>query len=413
MATKLKDLKVKKVDFVDAGANPDADIKLFKRNLDASKTENIFKRLADFFLKEAGKESKADDVQKSAVTFTEQMNERKTMKIADEMWDICFALQNSLCSIMRDDELDSQSTQTAMEESLAAFNTTVESAITQWSEGKSANIIKSTTAADADELEFMKSFHNRLDLEIQKMMNTANTSKSDHEKQNPQEGEKKIMNIDKSKLTESERVFLESIEKRYGVEDGIIEKEVPPIAPTVATPTPVVTDPSAAVTKALADLGLTKNEGGTNAANDEDIYKGLNPLVKAEIEALKKFRQDTEDKELHAVAKKYAIIGKKEEELFPVLKNLKAAGGTAYQDMITILDETVSAIEKSGVFSEIGKSGHGTVTPVDKGASEVKIEGIAKSYVEKDPTLSYEDAIAKAWENNPDLMLAYEQENGF
>ena len=221
------------------------------------------------------------------------------------------------------------------------------------------------------------------------------------------------MNIDKSKLTESERVFLESIEKRYGVEDGIIEKEVPPIAPTVATPTPVVTDPSAAVTKALADLGLTKNEGGTNAANDEDIYKGLNPLVKAEIEALKKFRQDTEDKELHAVAKKYAIIGKKEEELFPVLKNLKAAGGTAYQDMITILDETVSAIEKSGVFSEIGKSGHGTVTPVDKGASEVKIEGIAKSYVEKDPTLSYEDAIAKAWENNPDLMLAYEQENGF
>lgn len=113
------------------------------------------------------------------------------------------------------------------------------------------------------------------------------------------------------------------------------------------------------------------------------------------------------------MAKKYAIIGKKEEELFPVLKNLKSAGGTAYQDMITILDETVSAIEKSGVFSEIGKSGHGTSIPVNKGASEAKIDGIAKSYVEKDPTLSYEDAIAKAWENNPDLMLAYEQENGF
>ncbi len=31
MATKLKNLKVKKVDFVDEGANPDAHIKLFKR----------------------------------------------------------------------------------------------------------------------------------------------------------------------------------------------------------------------------------------------------------------------------------------------------------------------------------------------------------------------------------------------
>ena len=31
MATKLKNLKVKKVDFVDEGANPDAHIELFKR----------------------------------------------------------------------------------------------------------------------------------------------------------------------------------------------------------------------------------------------------------------------------------------------------------------------------------------------------------------------------------------------
>ena len=33
MATKLKNLKVKKVDFVDEGANPDAHIELFKRCL--------------------------------------------------------------------------------------------------------------------------------------------------------------------------------------------------------------------------------------------------------------------------------------------------------------------------------------------------------------------------------------------
>ncbi len=31
MATKLKNLKVRKVDFVDEGANPDADIKMKKQ----------------------------------------------------------------------------------------------------------------------------------------------------------------------------------------------------------------------------------------------------------------------------------------------------------------------------------------------------------------------------------------------
>jgi len=31
VATKLKNLKVRKVDFVDEGANPDADIKIKKR----------------------------------------------------------------------------------------------------------------------------------------------------------------------------------------------------------------------------------------------------------------------------------------------------------------------------------------------------------------------------------------------
>ena len=36
-----------------------------------------------------------------------------------------------------------------------------------------------------------------------------------------------------------------------------------------------------------------------------------------------------ENRELEAVAGKYEIIGKKKEELVPMLKSLRAAGGTA------------------------------------------------------------------------------------
>lgn len=66
MATKLKNLKVHKVDFVDAGANPDAHIGLFKsKNRDApaagaaegtgcEKDSGILKRLVAFIAKAAG-----------------------------------------------------------------------------------------------------------------------------------------------------------------------------------------------------------------------------------------------------------------------------------------------------------------------------------------------------------------------
>ena len=57
----------------------------------------------------------------------------------------------------------------------------------------------------------------------------------------------------------------------------------------------------------------------------------------------------------------------------PTLKSLKAAGGTAYNDMIGILDSAVSMAEACGTFEEIGKSGHGrTGTPVAKSNSEAK-----------------------------------------
>lgn len=411
MATKLKNLKIKKVDFVDEGANPDAHIRMIKRKdgerqateEDGKKDSgNILKKLLGFIGKAAGMDqneidSAVDEIQKgSAVSFTERINAVNNGKIADEMWDICYALQSSLYSILTDEDLDSTSSATAMQESLDEFYAVVKDAISKWSSGKAASVVRKNEEVSEADLEIMKSAVVRLNETIKK----ADKDAESDDNENPK-GDEVEMKIDKSKLTDAERVFLESIEKRYGTDD----KTTPGDGGTETVPA-----------SAPAELKVTKSviqpaeETAASAEESDSIYKGLHPAVRAELEDLKKFREDAEARELTEVAKKYAIIGKKEDELVPLFKSLRLAGGNAYNDMIAILDQAAAAVEKSGVFSEIGKSGHGSGTA---GAAEAKIEGIAKGYMEKDPSLDYASAVAKAWEDNPELMDEYEAEAGF
>lgn len=123
---------------------------------------------------------------------------------------------------------------------------------------------------------------------------------------------------------------------------------------------------------------------------------------------------EAEDRELLDVAKKYEVLGEKPEELAKALKTLKNAGGTAFNDMIGILDRNMAMIDNSGVFGEIGKSfSGGATTSVKKSAAEGKIDTIAKGLIEKDPSLSYNLALAKAWEAHPELMAEYEDEAGY
>ncbi len=411
MATKLKNLKIRKVDFVDEGANPDAHIGMIKRKdgkgqatgEDKEKNTGFWKRLLGFIGNAAGMnqeeiDSAVDAIQKGdSVSFGEKYSEAKNRKIADEIWDICWALQSSLCSILNDEDLDSTSAQTAMQESLDEFHAVVQESITQWSSGKTASIVKKLEEVSEAELAIMKSAAERLNEAIEKAAKDAESKEESDNNENPK-GDEEEMKIDKSKLTDAERAFLDSIEKRYGVEDQPAGD-----APAAAPATEVPAAPS--VEKSAPPQASEQQTTG-----DDGIYKGLHPAVKAELEELKKFREATEERELSQVAKKYEIIGKKPEELVPLFKSLKAAGGTAYDDMIAVLDQAVETVEKSGAFSEIGKSGHGSSAI---GAAEAKIDTIAKGYIEKDPSLSYVEAVAKAWENNPEMMAEYEDEAGF
>lgn len=413
MATKLKNLKITKVDFVDDGANPEAHIRLFKskdgveppHDEGAEKKPNIWKRLITAITKAAGSEtdtseleSVIDDIQKSSESFGERIAEVKNRKIADEIWDICYALQSSLCSILNDEDMDGTSAATAMQESLDEFSEFTKEAISQWSSGKATNIVKKEEVTASD-LTMMKSIRNRLDDTIEKAEKAQEEpgaedpkKKDRNKKQNDAKGAEE-MKIDKSKLTPAELAFLQSIEKRYGEEEGAGAEGVTPPAQN--------TDPTPATGVGKSNTPAQGTDGG------EDIYKGMHPAVRAELENLKKFREATEERELEDVAKKYEIIGKKKEELVPVLKSLKAAGGTAYTDMIAVLDGAVAAVEKSGAFTEIGKSGGAGTTD---GAAWTKAETQAAEIM-KSKNVTKAQALDEVFRNDPELAAECEKED--
>lgn len=195
-------------------------------------------------------------------------------------------------------------------------------------------------------------------------------------------GVDKDMKIDKSKLTAEEIAQLEAIEKKAGVADE------------------PANDPA-------GDEGVNKANSApanTPAADEgDDIYKGLHPAVAAELKELRKRADAAEERELEAVAKKYEILGKKPEDLTKTLKSLKAAGGSAYDDMIGVLDASLAAVEKSGAFHEVGKSGSGTPD------AWAQIEKHADEILKAAPTMTRAQAIDKACDQHPELVAEYEQ----
>lgn len=413
MATKLKNLKVTKVDFVDDGANPDAHIRLYKskdgtpeppQEAETGKSPNFWKRLFTsiakaFSAENEDFESALEEIEKSgAESFGEKLNEEKNRKIADEIWDICYALQSSLCSILNDDELDGLSAGNAMKESLSEFDSVITGAIEQWSNGKAASIVAKDNEVTATELEMMKSVRARLDETIEKAVVVADGPEENISSEPKGESE---MKIDKSKMTPAERAFYEEIEKRYGTDEGGEVQAGDNVATETTQPTETPAAEAPAVEKKNTQSEAPKQEQA------EDVYKNIDPAIRAELESLKKFREDAEDKALHEVAKRYAIIGKKEEELFPVLKNLKAAGGTFYDDMIATLDSAVETVEKSGAFAEIGKSGG----QASDGAAWAKADAKAAEIMKSNNGVTKAQALDMVFQSDPELAAECEKED--
>ena len=173
------------------------------------------------------------------------------------------------------------------------------------------------------------------------------------------EGEETLVEIDITKMSEEDRPIAEKLIAKYAKGIGTEDQPSSKIHPEVK--------------KALDELEEFKKAATT------------------EVSELKK---QLEIKDLTQVAKKYEILGKKPEELAEKLYELKKAGGTTYEDYTALLDQMVATTEASNLFGEVGASRSG---------SGAGLNEIIKGIMEKEPTLTREQAVCKAYEQHPEL----------
>lgn len=131
------------------------------------------------------------------------------------------------------------------------------------------------------------------------------------------------------------------------------------------------------------------------------------PELTAALADLADLKKSFEMKEMTQVAKKYAPLGKKEDELAQTLYDMKKSNEANYNAYIAVLDESLGLVEKSGVFAEIGKSAGGFSSAA---GAKGKIEAKANEIMKSDPKMDRATAIAKAWEQSPELMAEYDEE---
>lgn len=137
-----------------------------------------------------------------------------------------------------------------------------------------------------------------------------------------------------------------------------------------------------------------------------ETKKSATPEMTAALERLEKLEKSIEMKEFSEIAKKYAPLGEKEDELADTLYAMKKSSPESYDAYIKVLDKSLGLVEKSGIFAEIGKSASGSTAG---GSVEAKAEAKAREIMKSDASIGYTEAIAKAWED-PALMAEYDAE---
>lgn len=157
----------------------------------------------------------------------------------------------------------------------------------------------------------------------------------------------------------------------------------------------------ALIAKATVVDGAEGEEPNNDGAG---VVKSANAEMDAFRTEMEEFKKSVEMQTFVEMAKKYAPLGKKEDELAETLYNMKKSSEANYNEFIGILDEHLAMVEKSGIFGEIGKSAKGTTTSSPVAKAEAKAKEIMKS-----DNCDYATAIAKAWED-PELMAEYDAE---
>lgn len=415
MANKLKNLSVTSVDLVDRGANPDAHVRLFKRREAEPEQDpdtGLFQKFTDWLAKslhdavipggEGGgtAESPEEPVEKDAQTFSDNITREQLREVTGEMFDNCCALSDSFCSIICDKDMDAAAKEAMLLKSLDEFAQAVRSAAAQWAKGQKAaraqeeqpGIQKSTAQQEA----------------LSKLLGQYGLGRAPvstiQEPQGPKE-ETDTMKIDKSKMTPEEQATLAEFEKKYGIADPGQSGNTPAPENVPAGGVEKGTEPPAAPVKPTTPAAPAAPDGGSLHPEVAKALSDFQMFTKQQSEEIEALKKSLEIEQLTALAKKYEVLGKNAPELAEKLYGLKKAGGTVYDDYVALLDESVAAVTKGGLFGELGSSRQGSAGTEQ--TIGIKAAELAKS---AQGGMTSADAIIKAFEDNPELAAQYEAE---
>lgn len=374
--TKLEDLEVKKIDAVDIGADQKANILIKKRGGAEEPKGNFFKRFFNAFCDSLGVNS--EDVRKSmedeATSFDDVMNEKKIYDVRDQIWNACNSLEQSIVSILLDKECEDK--QAAIAQSIDQFKAFSDDASKSWIKLERAATDKEDTVV-ADDFEIAK---------MQEVIEKSCDPETINKEKETEVVKENNMAFDISNMTEEEKkealkalqadASKESTEKRFN--SGAGEDQI-----------------QEAVNKAMS-----------NAM--EDVTKNFSDMMAKIMEPIQKRAEEAEQKSLEEVAKKYELLGTKEEDLVPVLKSMKETSDEAYNNFIASMDNNLAVIQKSGLFEEIGKSGGAHTGNNDtEGAAKMnaKVAEIKKSM----PNLTDAQAQDIVMQNDPELRAMFDK----
>ena len=166
-------------------------------------------------------------------------------------------------------------------------------------------------------------------------------------------------------------------------------------------------DPEAAEKEMEEDKPPFPPKKKTEKAEVEEMEKSASPELAAALNRLATLEKSYEMKEYTEIAKKYAPLGEKEDELAATLYDMKKSNEANYNAYIAILDKSLAMVEKSGMFAEIGKSASGGSA---SGSAVDKINSAAREIMKSDATITEVEAVAKAWIDHPELVQEYEEE---
>ena len=213
-------------------------------------------------------------------------------------------------------------------------------------------------------------------------------------------GHIKMIKVDKSKFTEEERAQYEALLAKATIAPEADEDEADDDTPEIPEEVEDETPAAPAKKKKACKTEEPRND-------EEPAQKSASPEFTAALERLENLEKSIQMKEFTEIAAKYAPLGEDVDTLAKSLYDMKQSNEANYNAYVGILDKSLDLVEKSGLFSEIGKSG---AVGEASGGAVSKIEAAATEIQKSDASLSRVQAIAKAWENHPELVQEYDAE---